>query len=200
MKKILKLIISSAVFISISAYANIFEYSYTFSNNHVIHGTFTGNMSGEFVNNIDNVQAYFDGNYAYDRYGRPYFVDSTISNWVGGRGLKLDVFGWNPAEQLFDINVLPDVSPNLFLSNFKFGCKCGDDFYVRNEGVLSGLHEVSVFDDSATIGGAIDSNSVPERWKLVDIPEPNVLYLFFIGLALLIFQSGNGVIARKNGS
>ena len=189
MKFLYKTLFLLSFIICSPVYANLFEYSFSFSTDQMIHGSFTGHQNGLFVADVDNAQAYLRQFAGLDSSYNPVYTESTLSNEYTNRGAKLNVFGLNPETHSYDSNFLPLISQDILVSNFEFACACGDDFYVFNDGLAFPFHLVYVFDDSAALGVNGDFRPSNERWKLVDLPEPNLIALFLFGFFTLLLAN-----------
>jgi hypothetical protein len=187
MKFLAKAALLAAVLASSSASANLpapstqFDFSYTFSSGDVITGSLLGNLdtTGNYVVNISNVQANFDG--------AQFLNDSSIS--------ALDAVAWNTTTGTWDNTIPAIVSFNAALNNFAFA----DTDVSVNTNFSNGF---SFVNDTTNVGGqlvfATDINTTPNlnaldgtssatsgTWSLTAVPLPTSLPMMVSGLALL---------------
>lgn len=184
MKYVLKAAVLAAIFTSGSANATPltqFDFTYTFSSGDVLTGNLMGNVdgTGNYVINISDVQATFDGVALLPDTGTGY----------------LDAVAWNTTTGAWDNTMSAIVSFNAALNNFGFA-----DVDLS---VSSAYSNGFVFvNDATNVGGqmvfATDVNTTPNlnaedatslatsgTWSLTAVPLPTSLPLMLSGLGLL---------------
>jgi len=158
---------------SLPAKAALFDYSYTFSNGKVLSGSLTGDVNGQFVDNVANVSA-FMGSVAFD--GSPGLFSYY---WVVGVGYVTT----HPAVVSFDAS----------LNNFIFlDASTPTGIYSNDFFMVGFLSEAGAWKPSEG-GSFVDqgSNYDASRWTLTEVtaavPEPGTYAMMLAGLGLLGF-------------
>jgi hypothetical protein len=178
----MKKIVKSAVFLLAFASASIvnadplFNYSYTFSDGHVVSGSFNGVVNGDLVTNLTNITAALDGTS---------FPASFGDHWVQGQAVV------GGAQASFSGNS----------NNFMFA----DQDYATTMGYVEYLRYISdtivdTYDTRTGIDHA-DWYADPTHWSLVQaqdtqasVPEPESYALVLAGMGLM------GLTLRKRKS
>ncbi|MDD4915893.1 MAG: hypothetical protein PHW13_12745 [Methylococcales bacterium] len=193
MKYLVKAAVLAAMFTtgSASATETQFDFSYIFSSGDVITGNLMGNVdgTGNYIINISNVQATFDGVALLPDTGTGY----------------LDAAAWNTTTGAWDNTIPAVVSFNAALNNFGFA----DVNLALNTSYSNGFAFVN---DAVNVGGqlvfATDVNVTPNlnaedatslstagTWSLTAVPLPTSLPLMLSGLGLLAAAARRRLLA-----
>jgi hypothetical protein len=169
----MKKIVKSALFVLAVAAASIvsadplFNYSYTFSDGHIVSGSFNGVVNGDLVTSLTNITAALDGNS---------FAASFGDHWIQGQAIS------GGAQASFSGNS----------NNFMFA----DQDYAKTSGYVQYIRYISgtLVDSYDTRTGIdhVDWYAAPTRWSLVQaqdtqakVPEPESYALVLAGLGLM---------------
>ena len=170
MKHLLTAAACAALLASVSAQAETFDFSYVFSDNQgAITGTLTGNLNGQFVNDISNVHVFFDGQ---EFSGAPLFAAA-----------------WNTTTGTWDNTIPAVVSTNGSLNNFLFADTnfptdqgVSNYFYMVND--PNGTGGVEALASNVNTGQIADDAPHNGTWSLAPVPLPAALPLLLSGLGL----------------
>jgi hypothetical protein len=172
MKYILKAVLLLTAFISITASATVYNFSYTFGDNSSITGSLSGNLNGFFVDNISDVHVFFNG-----------------TQFSGG---SLFSTAWNTTTHDWDNTINAVVSTNASLNNFLFAdsnvptdYNLSNYFYFVNDGASIGHEAFAV--NYNTGDAALDNPTSNATWSLTaaPVPEPATYVTLITGLGLL---------------
>lgn len=158
--------------ISLSAKANLFDFSYAFSNGSTVTGSLTGNLIGDYVQNVGNVQVF--------------------SNGVQNPG-QIFAVNFNPLTTQWENNVNATVSTLASLNNFMFvnSNYPTDPSYTNFFNMLNyskGGSQAYAMNAPASIVG-FDSPINNASWSLVshNVPVLGTYPLLLTGLGLIAF-------------
>lgn len=171
MKTILKAAAFCSAFMSLMANATVFDFSYTFDDSSTITGSLSGTLNGSYVENVSNVQAFFNG--------------------VKFSGSPLFSAAWNTTTQDWDNSMNALVSTNASLNNFIFAdANVPADYNVRNYfyfvNDLVSLGQQAFANNLNTGDIALDSPT-NKSWSLVArAPEPSSSMLLMLGFASIL--------------
>jgi hypothetical protein len=174
MKKILKAAACVALLASVSAQADTFDFSYTFTDGPVVTGSLDGTLVGDTLQNISDVHVAFNG-----------------TAFTG----TLNVAGWDPGTLQFDLpgTVSTDSSKNNFV--FADGNPNTGDFTNLFEMITNDPVNGGVLATNAKITDPLntDFEGAPnETWKLAaPVPLPAAFLLFSSGLGMF------GALSRR---
>ena len=183
-KTLLNIVMLLTSLASLPASAALYNFSYTFTGGMSVTGSLTGNLVGDYVQNIGDVQVFFNG---VQNTGTQYAVNYNPS------------FGW---DNTANATVSTNASLNNFLfinSNYPSDLSYTNYFYMRNNGFYSDAYAWN----SATGSGGFDyvypSNpnystgighwSLTEATPVSAVPEPETYAMLLVGLGLIGFSA-----------
>lgn len=166
---------------SSAASADYLNFSYTFTDNTVVSGSFSGTINGDFVENISNISVNYGALFQGSVYAFGY-----NPNPPGGANDQIDpVVSFNGAKN----NFIFTTSPNTSVSAF------GDMFYYANN--TPGYSAVFVQNIATNMNSPEDPDAYfvridnNPRWVLTAVPEPESYAMLLAGLGML------GMAARR---
>ncbi len=169
MKNVLKAAVCVAMLASVSAHAEMFDFSYTFGDGSIVTGSLDGSLVGDAVQNISDIHAALNG-----------------TAFTG----TLNATGWDPSTSQFDLPAT--VSTNATKNNFVFADAA--DVASLNAGSFTNLFEMITNDPNAngvlaSNANVINGNSAFDlapngSWSLAPVPLPAGFLLFTSGLGL----------------
>ncbi len=179
-----KQLLAAAIFLSVSAaHADLFRYSYLFSDGQRVAGSFSATVNGDFLTGFSNISAAIDG--------EEFFGNGSLVNYGFEPGTGYQVLGEGVATisgtyGSFVFAADPEIT---FYTNF---------FRMETD-YESGRVSVTAikYGDGAYLYAWDSENYDPSRWTVTAVtavPEPESLALFMAGLGLM------GVVARRRKS
>jgi hypothetical protein len=179
-----KQLLAAAIFLSVSAaHADLFRYSYVFSDGQRVEGSFSATVNGDFLTGFSNISAAIDGE---EFFGNGSLVSYGYEPGTGYQVLGEGVATISGTYGSFAFAADPEISNNT-------------NFFRMETDYQTGIVSVT----ATKIGGGVylyawDSDSYdPSRWTVTAVtavPEPESLALFMAGLGLM------GVVARRRKS
>ena len=156
-----------AALCAFNANANVFTFSYTFSDSQKITGTLSGDLNGKFVDHISNLHVNFDG-----------------TDFTG----TLVAAGFDTTTEHFDSALTARLSTDATLNNFAFTDGHGVDGFVDNFfSFFNGPANLGqqVFATNFNTGDAAIDVPANGSWALNAVPEPANWALLLTGLSLI---------------
>lgn len=171
MKKILQAAVFLSAFMSLMANATLYDFSYTFDDTSSITGSLSGTLNGSYIENISNVQVFFNG--------------------VKFSGASLFSSAWNTTTQDWDNSMNALVSPVGSLNNFIFAdsnvptdYNLSNYFYFVNDSLSLG-HQA--FANNLNNGDIALDAPTNNSWSVVaQVPEPSSNILLLLGFAAVL--------------
>lgn len=173
MKSLLRAALAASTFLFVvNAHANVFSFSYTFSDQQTITGTLNGDAAGDYVNNISNVHVFFNN-----------------TEFSG----SLLAAGYDATTGQFTSAGTAVVSTKAGLNNFVFadadptGTDTINNYFFFTNDSSNGQQVFAVNYNLDAIPSAFDSPAA--NWSLVEqaaaVPEPSSIALTLGALGLL---------------
>src|SRR5262245_54916565 len=166
MKNVLKAAACVALFASISAHAETFDFSYTFGDGSIVTGSLSGTLVGDTVQNVSDVHVALNG-----------------TAFTG----TLNVAGWDAGSSKFDIPavVSTDASKNNFLFTDAADVN-SSDWTNLFEMITNDPNANGVFAANPKMSGLNSAFDLAPNgsWTLAPVPLPAGFLLFGSGLGL----------------
>ena len=164
----------AAMFATPSSFASaIYNYSWTFPDQVVVSGSFTGIATGNLVTELSSISMYINGVKQMPYFG---WIDTKFNDY-NGHPAPGAIFSFDGTENNFHIS---DGNPYAYGINFSDAKYVGYDFW-RTHLYREGEHNI-VYDDW-------DSGYRAAHWSLqeaIAVPEPGSALLFSLGLIGLL--------------